>query len=464
MIGRSAKGRGPWSRSADFGGDVDNLVRLRMLRGSNKEDPMSKRAFGSIVKRGDAFYIRVRAGSGKRVTRMAGPTRKIASEKLSAVEQLMARGMDFSRAMDEVLGGRGGAPMTVRELAGLYLEKALVYGKGIKESTRDVYADMMRVLLSTAPFASSPLASVTRADVKRWTLSLRQPRQTAKGKKPGISGPTVNRYLALLSTVFRFGVDMGYCEENPTLGIQRADERDAQKFEWLNEKDLAALIGKCDGAIQPLVILAAGTGARFGSLRGLDWRDVDFTRKTIRFRGEGEKSRKGREVPMTTEVEATLKYLHGSRPRPALDGSDPVFTMRGGKGRNIVGKRVTYNMLRVRFPQAVKDSGIPSTREITFHTLRHTWASLAIQKGASLEDVRYVLGHADFAMTLRYAHMAPGMAANAMKVMGGALPRIFSRHARREATAGVPTAVAADRSATDSHGTGGEQAPAVVSA
>lgn len=56
----------------------------------------------------------------------------------------------------------------------------------------------------------------------------------------------------------------------------------------------------------------------------------------------------------------------------------------------------------MRFIRACRDAGI---EDFSFHDLRHTYASHLGMKGADLDDIRCLLGHADLRMTIRYAHL-----------------------------------------------------------
>ena len=58
---------------------------------------------------------------------------------------------------------------------------------------------------------------------------------------------------------------------------------------------------------------------------------------------------------------------------------------------------------------------------VTFHTLRHTAASLMVQNGASIFDVTKILGHSTTAVTMRYAHFALDAARGAVDRLGDAL-------------------------------------------
>ncbi|MGB7631941.1 MAG: tyrosine-type recombinase/integrase, partial [Candidatus Deferrimicrobium sp.] len=84
---------------------------------------------------------------------------------------------------------------------------------------------------------------------------------------------------------------------------------------------------------------------------------------------------------------------------------------RMGRGRR-------YKDIKTGFHAALRRSKIGDFR---FHDLRHTFASLLVMGGVDLATVKELLGHQDFKMTLRYAHLAPAHKIAALGVLDGAL-------------------------------------------
>lgn len=82
--------------------------------------------------------------------------------------------------------------------------------------------------------------------------------------------------------------------------------------------------------------------------------------------------------------------------RITVDPAAPVFRTREGK---------PYRDISTAFSTAVRRAGIP---DFTFHDLRHTFASRLVMRGVDLTTVKELMGHKHIAMTLRYAHLAPG--------------------------------------------------------
>lgn len=75
--------------------------------------------------------------------------------------------------------------------------------------------------------------------------------------------------------------------------------------------------------------------------------------------------------------------------------------------------------IRTAFETAMTRAGLKGFR---FHDLRHTAASHLVMRGASLADVKEVLGHADLKMTLRYAHLSPAHLRGAVDRLDGLTP------------------------------------------
>jgi len=121
---------------------------------------------------------------------------------------------------------------------------------------------------------------------------------------------------------------------------------------------------------------------RYSEVMGLTWEEgLDMTRGVIRL--ERTKSGRRREVPMRQAVYDLLAAL----PEPHA------------------GRLWPDESIRTAFENAVEAAKVG---ELTFHDLRHSFASWFVMRGGSLQALREILGHRDIKLTLRYAHLAPG--------------------------------------------------------
>ncbi|MBL8522956.1 MAG: site-specific integrase, partial [Betaproteobacteria bacterium] len=137
--------------------------------------------------------------------------------------------------------------------------------------------------------------------------------------------------------------------------------------------------------LTPMVLVAMNTGLRRGELTSLHWEHADLETAVITVLAGKAKSGKARHVPMNAEVIAVLKRWKAVTPHEG----DRVFPIESPK--------TAWNAL-------VEEAGIGKFR---FHDLRHHFASRLVMAGEDLNTVRELLGHADIATTLRYAHLAP---------------------------------------------------------
>lgn len=206
-------------------------------------------------------------------------------------------------------------------------------------------------------------------------------RRDENGQAPPVSAATVNRELALLRHLLVLAEEWGHVEKVPRIRLEREPEG---RLRFLTEDEISRLLAACEASAHPelatVVTLALNTGMRKGEVLGLSWDRVDFSRGVLLL--EKTKSGRRREVPMNDAVYAALSKRPGPR-----DGK--VFL-----GRSI----------RTAFNKAVEAAKLEDFR---FHDLRHTAASYLVMRGASLADVRAVLGHSDIKMTMRYAHLSP---------------------------------------------------------
>ena len=137
-----------------------------------------------------------------------------------------------------------------------------------------------------------------------------------------------------------------------------------------------------------------GCGLRCFELCNLQLKDLDFDRKMLHIR-QG-KGRKDRYVPLSQlQIRGLKKYIAAENPVTWC------FT-----GNNKEGKAVPLSTQGVRWivQEARKHSGIQ--KEITTHSLRHSYATHLLEMGLDIISVKDLLGHADIQTTLTYLHVA----------------------------------------------------------
>jgi integrase/recombinase XerD len=159
----------------------------------------------------------------------------------------------------------------------------------------------------------------------------------------------------------------------------------------LNGDEVRALIKACDLLKHKLLIsLCYGCGLRCAEVRNLRIGDVDTTRAMLHVhQGKGKKDRI---LPMGTMLARGIsKYIDAEKPQLYLfEGHDGnVYSQRGAQWA---------------ISQAVKKAGI--AKEVTLHTLRHTYATHLLEQGLNILTIKELLGHAHIETTMIYLHLA----------------------------------------------------------
>ncbi len=290
------------------------------------------------------------------------------------------------------------------------------YGPWVTENRKTGALTLARVRAVFADLLATTLSDLAPFAIERW--------RTAR-LKAGITPSTINRDLVALKAALSKAVEWNRLPVHPLVSVKRSrvDARGAVRF--LSPDEETRLLAALDARdadrraarktantwrqerahpplteftgythlLNPMVRVAMHTGLRFGELANLRWQDVtlDAHNATITVHGDGAKSGQTRHVPLHDVVRDVLKAW-----RPAsADGADFVFP--GKDGARLVDVKTAWGQLLKR----------ASIEDFRFHDLSHHFASRLVQGGADLNVVRDLLGHRDFAMTLRYAHLAP---------------------------------------------------------
>ncbi len=232
----------------------------------------------------------------------------------------------------------------------------------------------------------------------------------------GVSKQTVARKIAALRSFYKFLMKQGRVANNPALAVRtpKLEKRlptflsIAEVERLLQAPDASTLTGARDKAILELLYSA---GLRTFELVGLDREDVDVERQVLRTRGKGMKERVN---PIGKyAIEAIRGYLqrrevHSDRAR--FDPK-PLFL-------NFRGKRLTTRSIRRLLGGYVGQVGL--TGSVSPHTLRHSFATHLLQRGADLRVVQELLGHENISTTQIYTHVT---AAQLQQVYEDAHPR-----------------------------------------
>jgi integrase len=264
------------------------------------------------------------------------------------------------------------------------------YISWVKENKKSWFSDEHRYRNHLADrLDDKRLNEITSFDLERFKSEL---------SKEELAPATVKHCLVLIRQIFNKAIVWNmYQGMNPIKGVKLPTiQNQRERFLSYEEADLLLNeLMKSSKALHDMALLSLHCGLRAGEIFNLRGHDIDLKNELIHIADP--KNEQGRKAFITSAVKEMLK----ERLPELLD--DYIFKdqKNGNKVKEI---SRTYRKIANRlFNKKVKD---PRQR-VTFHTLRHTFASWLALQGESLMTIRELLGHKSFAMTQRYAHLIP---------------------------------------------------------
>jgi len=276
--------------------------------------------------------------------------------------------------------------------APLFKEAAGDYLKWAKENkTREGIDDKRRYDFHLSQrFDDKRLDEISSFDLERLKADL---------SKKKLAPATVKHCLVIVRQIYNKAMAWGlYKGENPVIGvkmpiIQNRRERFLSRSEA--ETILKALLVK-SGRLHDMALLSLHCGLRAGEVFNIRGQDLDFENGLINI--SDPKNNIARKAFMTTAVKEMLKA------RPVKSPDDLLF-MDKKHGKKI--KDVSQTFRRV-INDLELNAGVEDRRQkITFHTLRHTFASWLALQGETTLTIKELLGHKTLAMAERYSHLIP---------------------------------------------------------
>ncbi len=268
----------------------------------------------------------------------------------------------------------------------------IVVERGLRPNSLEAYnRDLTRYLTYLTDRGKQPTA-LDRTDVSRYLLALREAELNPR---------SVARHLSAIRQFHRFLVREARATEDPTAHLEAP--RPWQRLPAVLSGEEVERLLAVRGAATPqglrnqaMLELIYASGLRVSELIGLCLANLDLGLGIVRVVGKGDKERL---VPVgETAVNSLRAYLRDGRPRLEKGRpSDSLFLGRHGQG-------LTRQMFWQLVKKIARTAGI--TKAVTPHTLRHSFATHLLERGADLRSVQVMLGHADIGTTQIYTHMS----------------------------------------------------------
>ena len=217
-----------------------------------------------------------------------------------------------------------------------------------------------------------------------------------RGKKKS----TVGRKLATIRSFFQFCVRKGWLEDNPAKVVS-TPKQDKSVPSFLSEKEMRELLDlpqsskPLDKRDKAMLELLYATGIRVSELVGISLADVKFAERLIRIRGKGKKERL---VPFGKMAEKSLRSYLRVRPQINKGQVEEKNLFLNYRGQKLSSRSVERTVDKYIQRSAVR-------RKISPHSLRHSFASHLLSRGADLRVIQELLGHESLATTQKYTHL-----------------------------------------------------------
>ena len=214
---------------------------------------------------------------------------------------------------------------------------------------------------------------------------------------------TIARKLAALRSFFQFCMQKKWLKDNPAK-VVATPKQDKPVPSFLSEEEMASLLDvpdtrrPLDLRDKALLEMLYATGLRVSELVGLDLEDINFEERLLRVRGKGKKERL---VPYGRAAEDSLQAYFRVRPSLAQGriGDTAVFL-------NYRGERLSTRSVQRIVRACIRQTALK--RRISPHSLRHSFASHLLSRGADLRSIQELLGPASLATTQKYTHLDLG--------------------------------------------------------
>ena len=219
-------------------------------------------------------------------------------------------------------------------------------------------------------------------------------------ERDGRSAATVSRSLASLKNFYAYVVSSGFLESSPVTGDIRVERGEKKLPQILTGKEVELLLAQPTSADpkglrdKAMLEVMYATGIRVSELIELDVGNVNLELGIIKCNG----SKKTRLIPLyPAELKALTIYMNEVRDAMLAEPDEQALFVNVGGAR--MSRQGFWKILK-HYQQTAQIS-----KDITPHTLRHSFAVHLLENGADLNSVQELMGHSDISSTQMYANL-----------------------------------------------------------
>jgi integrase len=289
----------------------------------------------------------------------------------------LARGEDINRPAKDVA-----TDPLFKDFAQTWFDEYVVLNNKFSEQ----HTKMCVLRSSLVPFfGKMQVGEITARHIERYK---------AAAMLEGVTNKTITNRLMVLNKCLGTAYEWFEWEKRPPkIKWPKCEPTNA---EYLSPDECQLLLSHAEGVVHGMILTAVRTGMRLGELKGLQWSSIDWEERSLTVRHSRDdrmkilvapKNNRIRHIPLHIDV---YEFLYRSK-------KDTGYVFVDTDGQPFDEKRLSRRLAAVR-----KKAGL---RHFGWHALRHTFASHLVMRGVPLTAVKELMGHADVATTMRYAHL-----------------------------------------------------------
>ena len=259
--------------------------------------------------------------------------------------------------------------------------------KGLSRNTLQSYARDIARLQTWAQENGKHVEALQRKDLREWIASM---------SRDGLAPSSVSRSVSAARGFYRFLMLDGHIKRHPAEDLH-TPQGHSYLPRFLGEEEIETLLAAPDPSTdegirdRALLELTYATGVRVSELVGLQASDLDIHAGLVSCHGKGNKQRR---VPVGKSAVHWLRQYLRVRKRLGSE-TRPLLFLHHGRALT---RQTAWSIIKKHAAKA----GVP---DISPHTLRHSFATHLLQRGADSRSVQALLGHSDISTTQIYTHI-----------------------------------------------------------